>query len=207
MHGLVGLRFDYDVHAGTVQRLLHVDPAVPATFASGMYLSGLRYMNLLLAVNLTSAGLQVTNLGPIAGAVAANTTLHVKTGEILGVQSFYIAAGETHTLPVCVVPPQSQDSLCECGRARFANMTAGVAGDMIELISDGDNSTAWQAVAADGAKILVDLLRNTTVRECTTNWAKLPPAYVRVHATIPEFNAVRHFYLLGAVLAGVSFLG
>ncbi|RKP28592.1 hypothetical protein METBISCDRAFT_29007, partial [Metschnikowia bicuspidata] len=113
VHGLVGLRFDYDVHARTVQRFLHVDPAVPATFPSGMYLSGLR------------AGLQVTNLGPIAGAVAANTTLHVNTGEILSVQSFYIAAGETHTLPVCVVPPQSQYSLCECGRARFANMTAG----------------------------------------------------------------------------------
>lgn len=206
VHGLFGLKFDYEVKNNTVDRFLRVDAAQLSNLPNGVFLDGIRYMNLSLALNLTDAGLEVTNHGQMEGSNASSTMLHVKLGPRLGSQDYYIESGSSATLPVYSLKANLQDSLTECRKSIFANITQGVAGDVLALINDGDNSTYWQAETNDTSKILVDLLYNKTIKSGSINWGEMPPKSVSLYAPTQEFNShVPEFDLIRSVLNGVSF--
>lgn len=208
VHGLFGLKFDYEVLNNTVNRFLRVDAAQLSNLPNGVFLDGLRYMNLSLALNLTDNGLEVINRGQIKGGNASSTTLHVKLGPRLGSHDYYIESGSSATLPIYTLKANLQDSLTECRKSIFANITQGVAGDVLALINDGDNSTYWQAETANTSKILVDLLYNKTIKGGSINWGEMPPKSVSVYAPNQEFNShVPSFDLIRSVLNGVSFDG
>lgn len=206
VHGLFGIRFDYEVQNGTVDRFLRVDAAQLSNLPNGVFLDGLRYMNLTLALNLTDNGLEVTNHGPIDGTNASSTTLHIKLGSRLGSGDYHIESGSSANLPVFSLKANLQDSLTECRKSIFANITQGVAGDVLALINDGDNSTYWQADSTDTSKILVDLLYNKTIKGGSINWGEMPPKTVSIYTPTQEFNShIPGFELIWSVLNGVSF--
>lgn len=207
VHSLLGLKFDYELKDDKVIRFLRVNPARLSNLPQGVFLDGIKYMNLTLAMNLTDNALEVTNHGPENNTMTMNSTLHIKTDERLGANDYYVGAGQKMNLPIFMIAASSNNSLTECRNSIFANITAGVAGDVLDLINDGDNSTYWQAETANPSKILVDLLQNKTLRNGLINWGEMPPAYVKIYSTTASFNMDSHYDLLGAVLAGVSFSG
>lgn len=207
VHSLLGLKFDYELQDNKVSRFLRVDPARLSNLPQGVFLDGIQYMNLTLAMNSTDDGLEVTNHGPDNKTMTMNSTLHIKTGERLGGNDYYVSASLTINIPIFKTSASSNNSLTECRNSIFANITAGVAGDVLDLINDGDNSTYWQADNANTSKILVDLLRNKTLKHGVINWGEMPPAFVKIHSTTSDFNTASHYDLLSAVLTGVSFMG
>lgn len=206
VHGLFGLKYDYDVQDGKLDRFIRVDPAKLANLPNGVYLDGIKYMNLTLSMNLTDSGLQVTNHGLEDDKQSSNTTVRIQTSSRLGSLDYYVGLGETVDLSIYIPAQSLNNSLTECRNSIFSNITQGLAGDVLASINDGDNSTYWQAETANTSKILVDLLYNKTIRGCMINWGEMPPSYVTIKTTTSQFNTQYPFVdLTDALLSQVSF--
>lgn len=207
VHGLLGLRFDYDVQNGTVFRFLRFDAAQLANLPNGLFVDGIRYMNLTLSARLDDQGLNITNHGPEEGANAADTTLHIRNGVRLGDNSYDIPLGGTAHVPIYSLKSTVENSLTECRSSVIANITQGVAGDVLLLINDGDNSTYWQAKTAGTSQILVDLLSNKTIKGGFINWGDTPASFVSIKTPTEKFYAHSPaFDLVSAILTNISFI-
>lgn len=184
LQGLVGLRFDYNVTSGRINRFLTLDPIKLKTLPNGASFDGIQYQQQLLSFNLTSSKLSVTHQGPAEGSPKP---FEIKLGSRNPSAGFYtIKPYETLVFPIYEAP-DAFSGLSECGKASLTNVTESVYGDSTVLANDGDNTTFWQAMNAEDAKILIDLKNAKTFSNLTINWGDRPPKQFSVSASKDDY--------------------
>lgn len=178
LKGLLGLRYDFRVENGKIVRELKLDPIKLKNLPGGVVFQGIHYMNHTLSLNLTSSGLVVTDHSQEPGSVdeieiVLGSRLHNST-------RFAISQGDQVVLPLFDTSEAFSNSLTECYKASFTNITDGAYGDATVLVNDGDNTTHWQGLFNTTGKILIDLKSKTKLTSGTINWGDRPPTSVKI---------------------------
>lgn len=194
LHGILGLRYDFRVVDGKINRFLRLDPIYSPTLPQGVSFDGINYLNHTLSINLTSNGLIVHNNGPLSYATAANIEIEAKSVK------YIIAPGEDAVIPVRRLGNSFPGSLTECERAAFVGITDSAVGDILDMMNDGDNTTYWQAINSSTAKILIDLKSPAKLTRGFINWGDRPPLSMLV-LILPSND----YSLVLDVLANVDF--
>lgn len=181
VQGLLGLRFDHRVEQGKIVRVLKLDPAKLPNLPAGVSFEGIQYLNHTLSFNLTGSELVVKNNGPV-NAGSELLEINISLGSRNPHSATYtLAAGDTLTLPLYETSTTFTNTLTECGRSIFTNITDGAYGDATVLVNDGDNTTHWQSQTSTG-KILVDLKSVTKLTRGFVIWGERPPTLLTIYA-------------------------
>lgn len=200
--GILGLRFDFRAESGRIERFLRLDPVFSPKLPNGVFFDTIYYMNRTLSMNLTEDGLTVRDLGPalFSPLVTNGTAISIVSGTGSAEKSFELSNGGEVVIPVRRTQPLYADSLTECGKALFTNITASAYGDIADLMNDGANATHWQAQTANVTKILVDLKAPSELTHAVFNWGDRPPRHLLVLAMNSS-----EYSLTEEVLANVDF--
>ncbi|KAF3990786.1 hypothetical protein FT663_00667 [Candidozyma haemuli var. vulneris] len=188
LQGILGLRFDHKVEDGKIVRFLKLDPIKLKTLPSGVYFDGVHYMNQTLAFNLTSEGLAVKHNGPIKGSVPHKILIELGSRNP-DAGTHTLMPGTDATFKLYETEDTFKNSLSECGRALFTNITECAPGDAPVLANDGDNTTHWQAKTPEKSKVLIDFLEPIVLQTCSINWGDKPPKSVKLSATAQDLSS------------------
>lgn len=188
LQGILGLRFAHKMDNGKIVRYLKLDPIKLKTFPQGVHFDGVHYLNQTLSFNLTSSGLVVKHNGPTQGLVPHKVLIEVsdrnpKAG------SYTLMPGTDVQLQLYETEFSYEDSLSECGRALFTNITECAPGDSPILANDGDNTTHWQAKSSEKSKVLIEFTEPTQFQNCTINWGDRPPKRVYLSAAAQDLSS------------------
>lgn len=186
LHGLLGLRFQYETIDGKISRYLKLKTRTLSMMPNGIYFPEIHYMNQTLTLNLSSTTIAIHNKGPIEGSVileesVVNLRVFTNNNEY---ESASLKPMESVSFSVEPRTKVRSGSLTECGSAWFTNINKGMAGDVTLLMHDGRNSTRWKAARNTTSKILIDLKERKPVREGFINWGSLPPRSLKIHTEI-----------------------
>lgn len=172
LKGLLGLRFDFTVENGKIERVLKLSPAKLKTLPQGAKFEGIQYMNHTLLMVLTENSLVVKDLEMTLDAPSEIRIELAQRGETP--QVFTLSSGKELVLPLFETSELFPNSLTECEKAVFTNITDGMYGDATVLVNDGDNTTHWQSSGGNG-KILIDLKEQRNLKSGFFNWGDRPP--------------------------------
>ncbi|EGV64014.1 hypothetical protein CANTEDRAFT_130360 [Yamadazyma tenuis ATCC 10573] len=178
LQGLTGLRYDFEVKDGQINRMLGFDPiSVPLVGKAGVRFEGVKYMNNSLSLKVNETYFIVSNNGPVDEYTNASETITIKIGDRnIKAGKYELEEGDILEIPLTVPKASSPDSVCECASATFTNITEGAFGDSAFSINDGDNFTHWQAKYNDTtAKVLIDLKEFKNITGGEINWGDSPP--------------------------------
>lgn len=188
VQGLLGLRFDYTINDGKIQRVLKLDPVQLPMLPNGLLFKGIQYLNHTLSMNISGDSLKLTNYGPIRGQSSSTDQIELVVGSRNArADSFKVKSGETITIPLYRTSSSFPKSLTECGKAIFTNITDGAYGDSTVSVNDGDNTTHWQSQTGD-VKILVDFRTPTKLKEGFINWGDRPAKSLKLSATAVDLD-------------------
>lgn len=178
LKGLLGLRYDFRLENGKIVRMLKLEPTKLKTLPGGVVFHGIHYMNHTLSLNMTSSGLIITDHSQDAGAV---DEIEIILGSRLDNDTtFAISSGDQLVLPLFETEQAFPNSLTECNKAVFTNITDGAYGDATVLVNDGDNTTHWQSYHNTTGKVLIDLKSRTKLTFGLINWGDRPPTNVTI---------------------------
>lgn len=188
LQGILGLRYSHKIEDGKIVRFLKLDPLRLKTLPNGVYFDGIHYMNQTLSFNLTSKGLMVKHNGPIDGLVPQKITLELGSRNPDAGTHDLMPGTETH-FRLYESAESFPNSISECGRALFTNITECARGDTTVLANDGDNTTHWQAKSVDKSKILIDFLEPVQLQNLSINWGDRPPKQVSLLAAAQDLSS------------------
>lgn len=178
LKGLLGLRYDFRMDNAKIVRQLKLEPIKLKMLPAGVVFHGIHYMNHTLSLNMTSSGLVITDDSQEKDAV---DEIEIVLGSRFdNSTTFAISAGDQLVLPLFETEGAFPDSLTECNRAVFTNITDGAYGDATVLVNDGDNTTNWQSYYNSTGKILIDLKSKTRLASGLINWGERPPTSVKI---------------------------
>lgn len=163
VYGLLGIRFSYQVNADdSLLRVLHVDPVYLPRFSGNYTLRGFNYLGEVLDIEVDNDCKAI----PLDNGCSASFTSHGRKKEpvYIYVDGRNSATGlhmlppnSTLSVPLFVPQMNLDGALTECS-ADVISITEGTIGDIVDSITDGDNSTYWQAVSKrKPARVVVDL--------------------------------------------------
>ena len=182
LHGLLGLRFSYEVFDGRMQRFMEIKAYRLSMLPNGVFFPEIQYMNQSLSLNLSSTSVTIVNNGPVTGHTGTvsgvNLRILHKTGRT---SSMLLKPSKSVFFSVSARKKVQEKSLTECGRAWFLNINRAWAGDVTLLMHDGSNSTRWKAHRNSTSKVLIDLKETKPVTRGRINWGALPPKKLVVH--------------------------
>ncbi|CAH6721681.1 cell wall acid trehalase Atc1p [[Candida] jaroonii] len=174
LQGLVGLRYDFDIIDGRIERLLTLDPITLPLFPQGVEFGGIHYMNQTISLKIDDK-LTVHHQGPTNSNPAFATNITIQLGSRNPKAGTYtLTPGSRLEFPLFEVGA-ADNSMVQCGNAAFFNITDGVNGDSTFSINDGDNFTHWQSATNGTTKVLVDLKSMKTITGGGINWGDSPP--------------------------------
>lgn len=188
LQGLLGLRFSHKTEDGKIIRFLKLDPIKLKTLPSGVYFDGVHYMNQTLSFNLTSDGLHVMHQGPMKGMKPKKIKIELGSRNPDAGEHTLMPGTDVH-FNLYETTDSFQDSLSECGKAIFTNITECAPGDSTVLANDGDNTTHWQAISPEKSKILIDFREVVELQNCSINWGDKPPRLVSLSAAAQDLNS------------------
>jgi alpha,alpha-trehalase len=199
VQGLTGLRFDYEVENGKLERFLNIDPvAIPCLGDDSRY-DGIKFSNHSLSLEIHGSNCTITSHG--AFDKSANDTIKIKIGDRNSKNgSYYLSKDESLTFDVFNPGMTYKSSISECKLATFTNITDGAIGDSAASINDGDNTTRWQAASnSTTAKLLIDLLEVKNMSSIYVNWGDKPAASWKVLALNDDYDFEDSLTLLSQV--------
>lgn len=183
LKGLLGLRFDYRIENGKIVRFLKLDPVKLKTLPSGATFDGIQYMNHTLSMLLTGESLIVKDTQM---TLNAPSKIAIEWAERRGGTTAYsLSSGEQIVIPLFETTESFPNSLTECNKAIFTNVTDGAYGDATVSVNDGDNTTHWQSNTTSG-KILIDLKATTKLTKGLVNWGDRPPTHMSISVSTDE---------------------
>lgn len=178
LKGILGLRFDFRIESGRIVRVLKLDPIRLRSMPNGVVFNGIHYMNHTLSLNLTNTGLIVTDHNQ---AHDASDEIQIELGSRLNNSTrFAISSGDQIILPLYETSESFPNSLTECFKAVFTNITDSAYGDATVLVNDGDNTTHWQSQSNSSGKVLIDLKLKTKLTSGFINWGDRPPTSLKL---------------------------
>lgn len=195
LQGLTGMRFDYTFENNKLQRLLKLDPIALPCLGEGVRFDSIKYDNHTLSMAINETHFTIKNKGKTTpNARNYVTILLAERNAMHG--KYTINDEDEQSFPLFETSESFPDSISECNKAGFFNITEGAYGDVSILINDGDNTTSWQAKYNDTTgKVLVDLKSFRNISSGTFIWGDKPPKRVKVSKySGSSFTAVTDFF-------------
>lgn len=181
--GVFGMRFNYEIENDKIVRVLQFDAHNLSLLPNGAHIEGVRYLNHTLSLTLKDLKLTIKNEGITEGLASEILEVKIVFSPKNGVQhSKTVAPQGTVVFEVPTLKKASAKSLTECGLAEFANVTAGVFGDVIEQVGDGVKSTHWQSNSSGKSKILVDLKASKNLKSGVISWGDTPAKELKIYS-------------------------
>lgn len=191
LHGILGLRFSHKVEDGKIIRYLKLDPIKLKTLPGGVHFDGVHYMNQTFSFNLSSDGLNVKHNGPVKGLKPQKIIIELGSRNP-DAGEHVLMPGTDAQFKLYETAASLKDSLSECGKAIFTNITECAPGDATVLANDGDNTTHWQAKTPKKSKLLIDFREPIELENCSINWGDKPPLEVSLYATAQDLSSEHH---------------
>lgn len=189
------MRFDYTFENNKLQRLLKLDPIALPCLGEGVRFDSIKYDNHTLSMAINETHFTIKNKGKTTpNAQNYVTILLAERNAMHG--KYTINDEDEQSFPLFETSESFPDSVSECNKAGFFNITEGAYGDVSLLINDGDNTTSWQAKYNDTTgKVLVDLKSFRNISSGTFIWGDKPPKRVKVSKySGSSFTAVTDFF-------------
>lgn len=215
LFGLTGIRYSYEVDAGTkaIQRILKFNPIELPLLSGGIAIRNFKYMHQVLDIIIDNDnGTIVHKSGdqPIKIKVPNRNLIHdydittyqgngssgmqytTNSDAINSKNTHYytINPGEELILPLFRMKPNVEGNIVESKQS--TNLTAGIPGDLTISALDGNNYTHWQpADKSSPGKILIDLGPNNSqvINKGMILWGQRPAKNMTI-SILPHTDAI-----------------
>lgn len=201
--GLTGLRYSYklDNSTGELVRFLKFDPVQMPLLPGGITLRGFRYMDQILDIVIDDAAATVYHKSGNSSVIIEisdrsiiydqsniffenGSTLQFKKRDLPGT-SYTLEPGSQLVFPL-FKPNLNIDGNIAEGK-QITNFTAGVSGDVVYSVIDGNNYTHWQPLDKyENAKLLIDLGpgNDEAVTHGMILWGQRPARNMSIYALL-----------------------
>lgn len=164
-YGLLGIRFSYVISDSKFDRVLHIDPVRLPLFQNNFQLTGFKYMNESININVNETHLTMNKL--------SETILNVYIDHRNPIGGLHLFRHRLE-IPLYVAKMNFEESITECS-ASAESLNKGMDGDILDSIMDGDNSTTWQSFdKRERVSVVVNLRKESDFTKGVIIWGRRP---------------------------------
>ncbi|ODV58776.1 alpha,alpha-trehalase ATH1 [Ascoidea rubescens DSM 1968] len=187
-YGLPGIRFGYIINPnGDFQRVLKFDPISLPILPEGVIIKGFKYLGQLLDIIITNEEAIILHNGDLDSNIENGDTILIEVEERNFNKGLYeLNSGDEFIVPLFFPEKNINGSISEC--FPILNLSDGKYGDVANSANDGDNSTSWQPINDQEAKLIIDLENYLQIHKVIINWGNRPAEYLNVSIIDGEIN-------------------